>query len=208
MQYIQMGGWVMYLIVGCSVIALGLVIERLLIFYYAECNMAIWFPNFEALIRSGKYQEAISYCESSRALIPKLLAVGVRHRSESNEDIRQILIDEIQVHILPTLQRNLNFIATIGKISPMLGLLGTVVGMVSMFMRIKDVGLGNPQAVSEDIAFALITTVGGLLVLIPLLLVQAYFNNRIRAFEREIFYYTSRFLREIRKRPDLAKSKE
>lgn len=208
MEYIQMGGWVMYLIVACSVVALGLVIERLLTFHYATCDMASFFPNLESLIKTSKYAEAISYCESSRALIPQLLATGIRHRSESNEDIRQILIDEIQVHVLPSLQKNLNFLTTIGKVAPMLGLLGTVVGMVSMFMRIKDVGLGNPQAVSEDIAFALITTVGGLMVVIPILLIHAYFMNKIRAFEREIFYYSSRFLRELRKRQDRSTAKE
>jgi len=118
--------------------------------------------------------------------------------------VRQIMVDEIQVHVLPELQKNLNILATIAKAAPMLGLLGTVLGMISMFQNIAKIGLGDPQKLSNDIGYALVTTAGGLMVTIPIILIHAYFYGQIRNFERELFHYLTRFLRALRKRKEVA----
>ncbi len=202
LEIISQGGWVMYLITACSVIALGFIIERLLMFHYAKCDLLQFYPGLETLIRANKMQESISYCERFRGIIPQLLLVGLRNKDENIEEVRQILVDDIQIHILPSLYKNLNVLTTIAKTAPMLGLLGTIIGMYSMFQNIAKEGLTNmnQSLISQNISYALITTVGGLVVAIPILLIYAYFQSKIRSFELDIFHCLTKFLRAMRKR--------
>lgn len=203
MEILNAGGPVMYIIILCSVIALGFIIERFLAYRNAHCDMDTFFPPVENAIKLGKMDEALQYCEKSKGLIPRVLAVGFKNREENIEDLRRILIDEVQIHILPKLQKHLAILATIARGTPMLGLLGTVLGMINMFEVITRVGLGDPQKMAEGIQLALVTTAGGLIVAIPIVFIHAYFKGQIRNFELDLYHYLTRFLRLMRRRQEV-----
>jgi biopolymer transport protein ExbB len=203
-EIIRAGGVVMYAIIACSIVALGFIIERFLVFHRSRCNMEKFFPPVENAIKLGKMEEAIQYCEKMPGLIPRVMLIGLKHREEKIEDIRRILIDEIQIHALPTLQKHLSLLATIAKGAPMLGLLGTVWGMMGLFETIGQKGFGDPQYMANDLRFAIGTTVGGLLVAIPILFALSYFKAQIRNFELNIYDCLTRFLRIMRKRQEVS----
>lgn len=201
---IQAGGIVMYAIILCSIIALGFGIERVLVFRQSRCKAESFFPIIENAIKLGKLEEASQHCEKTPGLIPKVISLGLKHKEEKVDDIRRILIDEIQIHTLPTLQKNLGMLATIARGAPMLGLLGTVWGMMEMFEVIAKLGFGDPQRMAHALRFAIGTTVAGLLVAIPILFALAYFKGQIRNFELELYDYLTRFLRLMRKRQEVS----
>jgi len=205
LEIIKAGGPALYIIILCSVVALGFIIERFISFQQAQCDIDHFFPPLENSLKLGKLEEAVKHCENSKGLIPKTLLVGLRHKDESIEDIRRILIDEIQINTLPTLQKYLGVLATIARGTPMLGLLGTVLGMMKMFEVIGQVGLGDPQKMADGIRLALVTTAGGLMVAIPIIFVYAYFQGRIRNFELDLYNCLTKFLRLMRKRKEVSK---
>lgn len=195
LEMIHAGGFIMYIIIFCSIIALGFIIERFIVYAGCRTNMETFYPQFENLLKQGKIKEAGALCEQKPKLLPRLFLLGLLHANETIDDIRKILIDEIQIHVLPSLQRNLSVLAIIAKGAPMLGLLGTVLGMIETFEVVAIYGLGDPQKMADGIRYALVTTAGGLIVAIPILFVHAYFKARIRRTELEIHHYLTRFLR-------------
>ncbi len=202
LEMIQAGGIILYLTILISIIGLGFAIERFLVFRAYRCDMDKFFPPLENNIKSGKMQEAIKYCESSRCLIPRLMLLGLLHKDESIEEIRQVLVDEIQIKILPSLQKHIGILAIVVKSAPMLGLLGTVLGMISTFEIIAIYGLGDPGKMANGIRLALVTTAGGLMVAIPFIFIQSYLINKVKNFEVQIYEYLTRFLRIMHRRKE------
>ena len=200
LEMIQAGGIILYITIFSSIIALGFAIERFLVFRAYSCDMEKFFPPLENYIKSGKIQEGIKYCEAYKSLIPRLLLLGLLHKDESIEEIRQVLIDEIQIKALPSLQKHLEILTIVAKAAPMLGLLGTVLGMITTFEIIAMYGLGDPGKMANGIRLALVTTAGGLMVAIPVIFIQSYLLGQIKNFEVQIYEYLTRFLRIMHKR--------
>lgn len=203
LEMIQAGGIVLYIIIFSSIIAIGFAIERFLVFRAYRCDMNKFFPPLENFIKLGKMQEATKYCETSRHLIPRLMYLGLLHKEESIEEIRQVLIDEIQLKALPSLQKRLGILSIVAKAAPMLGLLGTVLGMITTFEIIAMYGLGDPGKMANGIRLALVTTAGGLMVAIPVIFIQSYLLAQVKDFEVQIYEYITRFLRIMHKRKEV-----
>jgi len=203
LEMIQAGGIILYIIIFSSIIAMGFAIERFLVFRAYRCDMDKFFPPLENFIKLGKMQEATKYCESSKCLIPRLMLLGLLHKDESIEEIRQILIDEVQIKSLPSLQKRLGILTIVVKSAPMLGLLGTVLGMITTFEIIAMYGLGDPGKMANGIRLALVTTAGGLMVAIPVIFIQSYLLSQIKDFEVQIYEYLTRFLRIMHRRKEI-----
>jgi biopolymer transport protein ExbB len=204
LEMIQAGGIIMYLIILGSIVALGFIIERFVVYNRSQLDMENFFAPLEEMIRLGKIEEAAQYCQQQRKLLPRLFLLALVHFNENIDEIRKILVDEIQIHTIPSLQKNLSILSTIAKGAPMLGLLGTVGGMINTFEVIAIYGLGDPQKMADGIRFALVTTAGGLIVAIPILFVHTYFRSRIKHIELEIRHYTTKFLRLVQARKEVA----
>ncbi len=202
-ELIQAGGPVLYIIILCSIVALGFSIERFITFQEMHCNVDKFLPPLEKAIKMGKIEEATTYCEQSKGMIPKVLLIGLKHKEESLEDIRALLIEEIQLRAIPKLEKYLNVLVTIAKSTPMLGLLGTVIGMIGTFEVIAKIGLGDQQAMASNIGLALVTTAGGMMVAIPIVFIHAYFKGKIRSFELEMYNCLTKFLRLMNKRKEV-----
>jgi len=110
----------------------------------------------------------------------RVVAAGLLVRGQER-DVMKNAIEEVGGHVAHDLGRFLNALGTIAAVTPLLGLLGTVVGMISVFTNITTVGVGNPAQLAGGISQALITTAGGLCVAIPTLMFHRYFRARVDA---------------------------
>jgi biopolymer transport protein ExbB len=108
----------------------------------------------------------------------RILAAGLMNRN-ATRDIMKEAIEDTGRHVVHELERYLNTLGTIAAISPLLGLLGTVIGMIQVFSAITTQGVGNPAALAGGISQALITTAAGMSVAIPALMAYRYFRGKV-----------------------------
>lgn len=114
----------------------------------------------------------------SESPLGRILVAGMLNRQLDRESMKAS-IEEVGSHVAHELERNLNALGTIAAVAPLVGLLGTVVGMISVFTNITTVGVGNPTQLAGGISQALMTTAGGLIVAIPALIAYRYFRRRV-----------------------------
>ena len=182
MEWIFKGGWPIVPIILCSFFSLAFIIERLLFYFAIRSNAILAIQDILDLVRKNKITEAIDVCERNPFYATNILKSGLAHFQESKDVIREAM-ENASLYEIPKLERNLNFLSTIAHISPLLGLLGTVVGLVKCFYIIEQktvsVGLVNPSDLAGGIWQALITTVAGLFVAIITYIMYNYFVHRV-----------------------------
>ena len=178
LEIVQAGGWLMAPIILCSVIAAGIIIERLWSLQSRKVVPEHLVARVWHMLREGQLgEEEIRNLYDSSPL-GRLLAVGLMNRDKSRELLKE-MVEDTGRHVAHELERYLNTLGTIAAISPLLGLLGTVVGMISVFAAITTQGVGNPAALAGGISEALITTAGGLVVAIPALIGYRYLKGKV-----------------------------
>lgn len=185
LEIIKAGGWLMIPILGCSVISLAIVLERFWSLQkkrVAPDNLVakVWKLDSEKKLD----EEAIIDVRDSSPL-GRILAAGLINRFSSRELMRES-IEETGNHVVYELQRFLTTLGTIAAISPLLGLLGTVVGMIQVFAVITSVGVGDPGELANGISQALITTAAGISIAIPSIFFVRYFRRRIEGLVVEM----------------------
>jgi len=187
-QLVIKGGWVMLPIILCSVFALAIILERFFTYLRFKFNTSLILSQILEAVRRGRFEEAINICERNPYYVTNILKAGLIHYEDSKETIKETM-ENASLYELPKLEKNLNFLSTIAHISPLLGLLGTVVGMVKCFYAIEQkisvVGLVNPSDLAGGIWEALLTTVAGLCVAIPSYIAYNYFIHRLNSYVLE-----------------------
>ena len=172
------GGWVMPLIVACSVVALSISIER----YLALDRSKVAPPHLLATVWRDLKQGELNAQKLAQLGINSplgaILAAGIANRGQGR-DVMKESISEAASHVVHDLEKYLNSLGTVAAIAPLLGLLGTVVGMIDVFTQITTVGTGNANALAGGISEALLTTAAGLIVAIPALVMHRYFTGLI-----------------------------
>lgn len=178
LELIKAGGWLMLPIILCSVIALGIIVERLwslkrnrVLPEHLVAQVWHWLKRREL---SGERIEAIR----KSSPLGRVLAAGLVKQNTDREIMKES-VEDTGRHVAHELERYLNTLGTIAAISPLLGLLGTVVGMVRVFAQITAHGVGNPSVLAGGISEALITTAAGLTVAIPALIGYRYLKGRV-----------------------------
>ncbi|MBL4827489.1 MAG: MotA/TolQ/ExbB proton channel family protein [Spongiibacteraceae bacterium] len=175
---IQSGGWLMFPIIICSIAVVAIAVERYL-FLNPE-NVApkhllaqawTWIKNNQ--LDAGKIREL-----KSNSPLGKIFAAGLSN-SQNGRDVMRESIHESASHVVHEMERYLNTLGTIAAISPLLGLLGTVIGMIKVFTAIMLEGTGNAGVLAGGISEALITTAAGLTVAIPALILHRFFLRKI-----------------------------
>lgn len=188
-ELIQKGGPVMYPIILCSILAFAIVIERLYHLYKAKIDTKDFMNNIEITIRRNRIAEAIKICEKTPGPIAHIIKAGVLKHDRSRQEIRESIEDAGHQEV-PRLEKHISLLATIGHVSPLLGLLGTVTGMVKAFQIIqeKSVSLNpvSPGDLAGGIWEALLTTVAGLIVAIPTIVAYNYLVSKIEEFVIEM----------------------
>ena len=177
-EMIQAGGWLMLPILLCSVIALAIVGERFWALQqtriapdYLVAQVWQWYKN-------QSLDETRIESLSRNSPLGRILAAGLVNRQHPR-DIMKESIEETGRQVVLELERYLNTLGTIASITPLLGLLGTVIGMIKVFAAITTEGVGNPSVLAGGISEALITTAAGLSVAIPSLIFYRYFRGKV-----------------------------
>lgn len=178
LEIIKSGGWLMIPILGCSVISLAIVLER----FWSLQKKRVAPENLVAKVwkldREKKLDEESIIDVRNSSPLGKILAAGLVNRFSTREVMRES-IEETGRHVVYELQKFLTTLGTIAAISPLLGLLGTVVGMIQVFAVITSVGVGDPGELANGISKALITTAAGISIAIPSIFFVRYFRRKI-----------------------------
>lgn len=178
LEIVQAGGWLMLPIIACSVVAAAIILERLWTLQPArvlpkDLTTEVW-----QWVKSDQLDRQHIQSLHQSSPLGQVLAAGLSSR-ELGRDIAKENIEDTGRHVVHELERYLNPLGTIAAISPLLGLLGTVIGMVKVFAAITLHGVGNPGVLAGGISEALITTAAGLTVAIPSLIGYRYLRGRI-----------------------------
>jgi len=177
-EMILKGGPVMWPILLGSVIALTIFFEKL---YSFQENKVVPLPFFEMivnLLKENKLTEAKNLCEINNSSLGQICLAGIQNHGKRRELLRSVF-EEVGRQEGQKLSRFLNVIGTIASISPLMGLLGTVIGMIKVFQVISIEGVGNAASLSGGISEALITTAAGLSVAIPSIIMYRYCKSRV-----------------------------
>ena len=178
-EIIFQGGILMWPIMLCSVVALAITIERFWSLRRATVDTREFMDNMRTILRQNRIQEAVGICDEIDGPIARITKAGLLKHRKSKEDIREAIEDAGHLEI-PRLERYLSALATCANVAPLLGLLGTVAGMIRAFHQIQHKeGQVNPSDLAEGISNALVTTAAGLTVAIPTLVVYNYFVTRV-----------------------------
>ncbi len=204
-ELVKAGGWLMIPIIACSVVAMAIIFERL----WALRSKRVVPPNLVARVwqyhRKGKLDNANISVIRDGSSLGRILAAGLVNRQHSREIMKES-IEESGRQVVSEMERYLNTLGTIASIAPLLGLLGTVIGMIKVFSAITIAGVGNPTILAGGISEALITTATGLSVAIPSLMFHRYFESRVQRLvvkmEEESLKMVEIMLGEREREPD------
>lgn len=172
------GGWLMVFLLVLSLVAIGIIIERL----YSLRTVRIVPPDLTADIEADVYRgdvdRARDRAETDPSPLGTVLASGLQHSGLQREVIKEA-IEETGRHVVADLSRYLTLLGTIAAISPLVGLLGTVIGMIEVFTVITSQGVGDPSVLAGGISQALMTTAFGMTIAIPAIAMHRYFNAKV-----------------------------
>jgi len=171
------GGPLMYPILLCSVIAWAIFLDRIIAFYKVKRSTAKLQRQIEDHLMAERTTEAIELCRDQKSPLAKILYVVLKKSGASRSDLK-MLADEVGEREAITLERYLGLLGTIANITPLLGLLGTVLGMIEAFKMLAVAGGANSLALGGGISEALITTAAGLTVAVPTVLLHRYLSSR------------------------------
>ncbi len=199
LEVMRSGGWLMLPIVICSILSLGIILERFFALRRAVVVPSGLTVEVERALMQGRLDADRIAALRRGSVLGRVLAAGLACAAKTPARLREA-IEEAGRHAVHDLERYLNALGTIAATTPLLGLLGTVIGMIKVFAAITTAGVGDPQILAGGIYEALITTAAGLSVGIPSLMFHRYFRGRINELTVEIEQQALRLLEALRGR--------
>ncbi|MBV1789201.1 MotA/TolQ/ExbB proton channel family protein [Marinobacterium sp. D7] len=177
-ELIRAGGWLMVPIIGCSILALAIVTERFITLRDSRVVPKGLLAQVWELVRSGEMTPERMRSIKHESPLGAIVVAGLNSSAHGREVMKES-IQEAATLVVHELERFLNSLGTIAAIAPLLGLLGTVIGMIKVFTEIMMQGTGNANVLAGGISEALITTAAGLSVAIPTLVLHRYFQRKV-----------------------------
>ena len=177
-ELVKAGGWLMWPIILCSIAALAIIGERLWTLQKKYIAPPTLVGQIEQWLERKELDQARIQLLAETSPLGRILAAGLHNREHSREIVKEA-IEDTGRHVATELERYLNTLGTVAAVTPFLGLLGTVLGMIEMFSGISTHGVGDPAIVAGGIAQALITTAAGLGVAIPSVMFYRYFRGQV-----------------------------
>lgn len=177
-ELIQAGGWLMVPLIGCSILALAIVIERLVALRPSRVVPPGLLAHVWELVRSGEMTPERMGVIKQESPLGSIVVAGLNSAANGREVMKES-IQEAATAVVHELERFLNPLGTIAAITPLIGLLGTVIGMIKVFTEIMIQGTGNANVLAGGISEALITTAAGLSIAIPALVAHRYFQRQV-----------------------------
>ncbi|MCK4539063.1 MAG: MotA/TolQ/ExbB proton channel family protein [Candidatus Krumholzibacteria bacterium] len=194
---LQNGGVIMYPLLLGSVFALAIVIERGFCLRKKKILVAEIVSAIEKIESVEDIKVAERICEANPGPFASIVLVALRNRGLGVDELKEAILDQGRQEVR-TLERGLVLLETVAVVAPLLGLMGTVIGMIKVFKVISVQGIGQASILSGGISEALITTVTGLAVGIPALVAYNILTNRAESLVLDIEKYSSGLLRSIR----------
>ena len=188
LHYLEVGGPILWVLVIISIGAFAVVLERIVFFARNEKNVGSNFKDeILSLVASKKLDEAIALCDTKKSCVASAVKKFLQ-KAPKGIDVQdyEFILKEITIKETSPYESRLNLLASVISISPMLGLLGTVTGMIRAFTNISKYGAGDAAIVADGIAEALLTTAAGLMIAISVIVVYNYLNRRLEKMENEI----------------------
>ncbi len=192
-EFIQQGGAVMYLILAASILALTIIFERAWSLRRSIVIPLADVQKIEAEVRAGHVEEAMRVCQQNNTAMSRILWISLNNRGVKRAVLKEILEEEGRQEVAH-MDRFIGVLGVIAATAPLLGLLGTVIGMIEVFQQISLVGVGKADVLAGGISKALNTTAFGLSVAIPSLVAYRFYESRVDRFVLEIEQHALRFV--------------
>jgi biopolymer transport protein ExbB len=195
-QFLVKGGITMIPLALCSILGLAIVIEK----SFSLRRKRIIIPEIINVLENIKGPDdiglALSICERHEGPFANIIRVGLQNRALPKDELKEVLVDQGRQEA-NVLERGLVMLETVASVAPLLGLLGTVLGIFKVFNVIAALGVGQASALSAGLSEAIITTIVGLFIGIPALVVYNYFTKKAEDLILEIEKHSSALLRKV-----------
>ncbi len=179
------GGWMMVPIIGCSLLALTITIERVI--QFRSLRFSVLGDRMLKLVRQGKWTDALALAEQRQSPTLRVLSAGILHRGHQPDKA----MEATGIAEVSRLKRGLPVLDTVITLGPLLGLLGTIIGMIDSFGIMAKTGLGNPHAVTGGVAEALICTAAGIFVAVITLIPYNYYLSKVEQETERLEQYAT-----------------
>ncbi len=195
-MWLKAGGPIMFPMIGLLVWALILVIIKLIQYGGKDKSFEKTSKTVLKHLKEKEFSKALDFSKKEKGVVAKVVTTCLEHkkwnRNSAEKAVKEILLDEV-----PQLNKSLATLGVIAGAAPMLGLLGTVTGMINLFAVITHYGTGDPKILAGGISEALVTTQAGLAVAIPILLIHNYLLNRSNNIQSEMQKHAVRILNRL-----------
>lgn len=192
-----MGGPVMWLLLGVGLVSLGIFLERALFLHRGQISSTEFLNGIKNLLEKDRLMEALTVCEETPGPVAAVVKAGLRHASDDEQAMRFALQEAALVE-LPVLERRINSLAAIAQIAPLLGLLGTLLGMIKTFWLFNQGGnYATPAVLAGGMWESLLTAAVGLAVAILAHLGRHFLNGRVRALVHDMEWVSNELMRYL-----------
>lgn len=193
-QIFSMGGFTMYILLACSIVSIGVILERIRTYYIkSRLDRKAFMARIKACVDVFDFEKAMKECDRQDSPIAGVVLAGLKNYKHEEKVYSSAMEREIMVETV-ILERYTSVVGTIGNIAVYIGLFGTVIGIVSSFHNISKIGSGGISVVIGGVSEALICTASGLLVAIPAVIFYNYFIRRVDNFVTEMEYCSSEMI--------------
>lgn len=172
-EIISQGGPLVFLLLGCSLLAVGIFLERFFLFHRANLDVQDLLQGLSNLIHKKNYAEALHVCAGTPGPVARVVHAAIVQHEAPREELKQIVQEAGQLEV-PKLERYLSALLAIAYIAPLIGLLGTVLGLIDTFTPVTANGFAATTDLAKGIYRSLVTSAGGLAVAIPAYILYSY----------------------------------
>ncbi len=197
-EFLARGGVLMVPLGVCSILALAIILERTLNLRTKKIIQIDILQQVRDLVAENQVSDAMTLCRRYPSVMGRILLLTIANHDREREELRSIVEDAGRQEVT-VLDRNLGALGTIAAISPLLGLTGTVFGMIRTFAIISEKGIAHPSQLAGGISEALITTATGLVIAIPTLIFYNYFTNKADRLILEIEKHSYRVVETLKR---------
>jgi biopolymer transport protein ExbB len=178
-DYMQKGGPLMWLLLFCSVLAGAVFMERVTYFHRAQIRVGEFLRGLANLLQRRSFTEALGECAATPGPVARVIHAAILRHDAPRTELKEIVQEAGQLEV-PRLERRLGILVTIAFVAPLLGLLGTVTGLIEAFVNIStQSGFASSTDIASGIYQSLLTTAAGLVVAIPCAVAYGYLSSRI-----------------------------
>lgn len=186
LDYIQKGGPLMWLILACSVLAVGVFLERWSLFHRSTIRVGEFLRGLSNLLERNNFAEALHECAGTPGPAARVIHAAILRHNESRAVLKQIVQEAGQLE-LPKLERRLGLLATVAFVAPLVGLLGTVTGLIEVFgVLSSQSGFATSADLASGIYKSLLTTAAGIVVAIPSAVAYSFLSSRVNVFMHDM----------------------